>query len=85
MIVSDARVNPYSNETFPRRSAGEALPYATLMYVWSNRIPVGSVIGNPHTDRVHSIVVAVGVMTASDDTGQKARALYGDITFLPAP
>ena len=26
-------------------------------------------------------IVAVGVMTDSDDTGQQARALYGDITF----
>ncbi len=29
-------------------------------------------------------IVAVGVMTDSDDTGQTARALYGDIMFLPA-
>ena len=28
-------------------------------------------------------VVAVGVMTDSDHTSQKARCLYGDITFLP--
>ena len=30
-------------------------------------------------------IVAVGVMTDSDDTSQQARALYGDITFLRAP
>lgn len=29
-------------------------------------------------------IVAVGVMTDSDDTGQSARAMYGDITFRPA-
>lgn len=29
-------------------------------------------------------IVAVGVMTDSDDTSQKARCLYGDITFLRA-
>ena len=29
-----------------------------------------------------SDIVAVGVMTDSDDTGQQARALFGDITFL---
>ena len=29
-------------------------------------------------------IVAVGVLTDSDDTGQQARALYGDITFLRA-
>ena len=31
-----------------------------------------------------SDIVAVGVMTASDDTGRRARALFGDITFLRA-
>jgi hypothetical protein len=30
-------------------------------------------------------IVAVGVMTDSDDTRQQARALYGDITFLRDP
>jgi len=30
-------------------------------------------------------IVAVGVMTDSDDTGQQARAQYGDITFLGGP
>ena len=94
--------------------SGQALPYATLMYVWSNTLPVGSVVDNPHTDRIRMIVVAsgadgvgewrdyrrnvledyrrafgeepwdivaVGVMTDTDNTRQKARCLYGDITF----
>jgi len=95
--------------------SGQALPYATLMYVWSNELPVGTVVQNPHTDRVRAIVVAsgaegvgewrsyrrdvlddyrkafgeepwdivaVGMMTDADNTRQKARCLYGDITFL---
>jgi hypothetical protein len=98
-----------------RAISGQSLPYATLMYVWSNELPVGTVIVNPHTDRVRSIVVAsgpegigqwldyrrnvledyrqvfgeepwdivaVGLMTDTDNTRQKARCLYGDITFL---
>lgn len=40
--------------------SGRALPYATLMYVWSNDLPVGTVIENPHTDRIRMIVVASG-------------------------
>lgn len=36
------------------------LPYATLMYVWSNSAPVGSVIANPRTQRVQMIVVSSG-------------------------
>jgi hypothetical protein len=40
--------------------AGRALPYATLMYVWANQVPVGSVIANPRTRRVEMIVVESG-------------------------
>jgi hypothetical protein len=98
-----------------RAISGRSLPYATLMYVWSNEHPVGTVIANPHTDRIRAIVVAsgqegvgewrhyrrnvledyrrafgeepwdivaVGLMTDADNTRQKARCLYGDITFL---
>lgn len=39
---------------------GEPLPYATLMYVWSNQRPVDSVILNPRTDRVRKWVVDSG-------------------------
>ena len=98
-----------------RALSGQSLPYATLMYVWSNELPVGTVVENPHTDRIRAIVVAsgaegvgewrdyrrnvledyrkafgeepwdivaVGVMTDTDNTKQKARCHYGDITFL---
>jgi len=103
---------------FAKAVTGQALPYATLMYVWSNKLPVGTVVQNPHTDRIRAIVVgsgedglgewrdyrrnvledyrmafgeepwdivAVGVMTDADNTRQKARCLYGDITLLRAP
>lgn len=39
---------------------GEPLPYATLMYVWDNRYPVGTVIPNPHSDRIRQLVVESG-------------------------
>ena len=39
---------------------GEPLPYATLMYVWCNKRPAGSVVINPRTDRIRSIVVESG-------------------------
>ncbi|MGO4325899.1 DUF3047 domain-containing protein [Cupriavidus sp. 2TAF22] len=38
--------------------AGEELPYATLMYVWSDSAPAGTIIDNPHTSRVKMIVVS---------------------------
>ena len=91
---------------------GEPMPYATLMYVWSNRHPVESVIANPRTERIQKIVVesgptqlkrwleyerdvladfqkafgeapgallAIGLMTDSDNTQSTTRAWYGDI------
>lgn len=40
--------------------SGNEMPYATLMYIWENNKPVGSVIHNPNTGRVRKIVVASG-------------------------
>lgn len=40
---------------------GERPPYATLMYVWDNLAPVGTVIVNPRSDRVRKIVIDSGV------------------------
>lgn len=39
---------------------GEPLPYATLMYVWCNKRPADSVVMNPRTDRIRSMVVESG-------------------------
>jgi hypothetical protein len=97
--------------------AGEPLPYAMLIYVWSNQIPVESALPSPQIDRIRMIVVesgsahvgqwrqyrrniledyrrafgeepgdivAVGMLTDSDNTQQVARSYYGDIT-LRAP
>lgn len=39
---------------------GEPMPYATLVYVWSNEYTIGSIIHGARTDRVRSIVVESG-------------------------
>ena len=39
---------------------GEEMPHATLMYVWCNRRPVGSVMHNHRTDRIRQLVVESG-------------------------
>ena len=98
-----------------RALTGEEMPYATLMYVWSNQYPVGSIIPNLRTDRIQKIVVesgpqklkqwnsyerrihadfekafgekpgaliAIGVMTDSDNTRTETRAWYGDIQLI---
>ncbi|MEO8676122.1 MAG: DUF3047 domain-containing protein [Casimicrobiaceae bacterium] len=97
--------------------SGKTTPYGTLMYVWSNKAPVGTVIPNPHTGRVQMIVassgpagvgawqslkrnvfedyrkafneepgllMSVGVLTDTDNTGESVEAWYGDIRLLPA-
>lgn len=89
---------------------GEPLPYATLMYVWSNRRAPGTVIHNPRTSRIRKLVMetgegrlnqwldyeqdvradftrafgeppgallAIGIMTDTDNTGSQAQAWYG--------
>ncbi len=40
--------------------SGEPLPYATLMYVWSNRLPHDAVVDNPRTARIRKVVVESG-------------------------
>ena len=45
---------------------GYSMPYATLMYIWENQAPRGSVIANPHTSRVQMIVAETG--TSLTDT-----------------
>jgi hypothetical protein len=43
-----------------RAISGREIPYATLMYVVSNELPVGTLLPNPHTDRIQMLVVASG-------------------------
>ncbi|AOY92643.1 hypothetical protein BKK79_13320 [Cupriavidus sp. USMAA2-4] len=95
-----------------RLTTGREMPYATLMYIWAGRRPAGSILPNPHTDRVRMIVadsglahtgewrcherdlradyrkafgqepgrvIAVGIMTDTDNTRTRAESWYGDI------
>lgn len=39
---------------------GEAMPYATLMYVWCNQREPGSVVASPRTGRIRTLVVESG-------------------------
>ncbi|SNT26994.1 Protein of unknown function [Noviherbaspirillum humi] len=39
---------------------GHEMPYATLMYIWENRLPVGTVIPSVRSSRVKMIVAASG-------------------------
>jgi hypothetical protein len=46
--------------------SGQEMPYATVMYIWSGKNPVNTVLNNAHTSRVKMIVVDSGW----DDIGQ---------------
>ena len=39
---------------------GQAMPYATLMYIWENKAETHVVIESPHTSRVKMIVAESG-------------------------
>ena len=115
---SQMSVADRASSTLAKRVTGRDLPYAELMYIWSNRAPVGTVIANPHTHRVEMVVASsgpanvgkwvtlrrnvvedfrrafneapgllleVGVLTDTDNTGATVDAWYGDIRLLPAP
>jgi len=43
-----------------RALTGEDLPYATLIYVWSNKLPQDSTLHSPRSDRVRKIVLESG-------------------------
>ncbi len=99
-----------------RLLTGEPLPYASLVYVWSNTEPVGTVVVNPRTDRIRKLVVesgpeqlgrwrdherdvqadfvrafgeppgpllAVALMTDTDNTESGLTAWYGALTLQP--
>jgi hypothetical protein len=64
-----------TNMAMAKALSGKQLPYATLMYVWSDRLPVGSVIPNPHTSRIQMIVAATGPARPGEWTTQERNVL----------
>ena len=40
--------------------SGQEMPYATIMYIWSGKSPVDTIITNTHTSRIKMIVVDSG-------------------------
>ena len=63
VFEGDKEKLPTSDRTamyLARKLSGQELPYATLMYIWSNDVPVGTVIPNPHTRRIQMVVASTG-------------------------
>jgi hypothetical protein len=100
-----------------RTLTGEEMPYATLMYVWSNHHVPGTVLKNSRTKRIRKLVLesgpdrlnrwldyerdiradfvaafgeepgrlmAVGIMTDTDNTLASAQAWYGPVMLSTA-
>ncbi|TAK90495.1 MAG: DUF3047 domain-containing protein [Burkholderiaceae bacterium] len=43
-----------------RLVTGEDMPYASLVYIWENHLPVGTIIDSAHSSRVKMVVAASG-------------------------
>ncbi len=56
---------------------GYEMPCATLMYIWENRVPVGTVIANQHTSRVKMIVAESGKAQLGE-WHEEVRNVYED-------
>jgi hypothetical protein len=59
----DKATLPAEEQTRFRRArtlTGRDAPYATLMYIWSDHVPVNTVIPSAHTGQVKMLVVASG-------------------------
>ncbi len=61
--------------------SGRTPPYAMLMYIWTDQVPVGSVIASAHTSQVKMLAVASGP-TASE-AGSRCSATWPTTTGVP--
>jgi hypothetical protein len=59
------------NYDLARAMTGAELPYATLMYIWENRLPEGAIITHHFTSRIKMIVAGSG--TKDIDTWHEER------------
>jgi len=76
--LSDRAVDNLSEQL-----SGRPLPYATLMYIFAERVPIGTIIPNPHTKRIQMIVVDNGAgvrawNTISRNVREDYRRAFGE-------
>jgi Protein of unknown function (DUF3047) len=64
--------------------SGREMPYATLMYIWENKLPVDSIVENANTGRAKMIVAESGAarvgqwLTFTRDVVEDYRRAYGE-------
>jgi hypothetical protein len=73
-----------SSSALAKTVTGRELPFAEIIYIWSNKASVGTVIPNPHTRRIQMIVAssaAAGVgkwQTLSRNAVEDFRRAFGE-------
>jgi hypothetical protein len=66
-----------------KKFSGRAPPYAVLMYIWTDLVPVGTVIPSAHTGQVKMLAVASGRdgigawQSVQRNVGEDYRRAYG--------
>ncbi len=45
--------------SFAQTQSGQPLPYATLMYIWGNKVPLNKITNSPRTSRIRMLSVNV--------------------------
>lgn len=74
-----------------RARSGQALPAATLCWVWDRALPVGTVVENAYSRRVRMIVARNGThptgawLDESHDVATAWRLAFGDESETPPP
>ena len=64
--------------------SGREMPYATIMYIWENKLPVGTVLENAHSGRAKMIVAESGAnrvgqwLTMTRNVLEDYRQAYGE-------
>lgn len=60
LVAFDVPAAEQSQVKRTKTLAGQSLPYATLMYIWSEQVPLNTVIPSAHTGQLKMLVVASG-------------------------
>jgi hypothetical protein len=79
-FAGDSARLPFDERIFAQQFklfTGREMPYATLMYIWENRLPENSIITNAHTSRIKMVVTESGSKRL-DQWYAETRNVYED-------
>ncbi len=64
--------------SFAQTQSGQPLPYATIMYIWGNKIAINKVISSPRTARIRMLPLNVDEQGSAP--GKASHAIWSTIT-----